>query len=100
MRDLRVVPVDRGLSFEVSVNGIQIQAFPGETVAGVLLAAGINIFRKTQETDCERGQFCGMGVCYDCLVDVDERRSQRACMTAVNPGMRIVVPAFVKGQPK
>lgn len=92
--DLRVAPVNRGQSFNICVNGQTIPAYPGETVAGALLAAGVNIFRKTFETGHERGQFCGMGVCYDCLIDVDGRVSQRACMTAVTPGMTIDVPAL------
>lgn len=95
MTDLRVAPVNRGQPFDISVNGKSIPTYPGETVAGALLAAGINIFRKICETGQKRGQFCGMGVCYDCLIDTDGR-SQRACMTAVAPGMRIEVPALLK----
>jgi predicted molibdopterin-dependent oxidoreductase YjgC len=100
MVDLRVGPVDRGQAFDMSVNGMPIRAYPGETVAGVLLAAGINIFRKTYETDRERGQFCGMGVCYDCLVEVDDHHAQRACMTAAAPGMRVEIPALAQGSAK
>ncbi len=96
MFGLRVAPVNRGVPFDISVNGKSIPAYPGETVAGALLAAGINIFRKTYEGDRGRGQFCGMGVCYDCLVDIDGRHSQRACMTAAAPGMMIEVPAVLK----
>jgi|SRR5580700_8428616 predicted molibdopterin-dependent oxidoreductase YjgC len=95
MIDLRVAGVDRGQPFDISVNGKSVPTYLGETVAGALLAAGINIFRQTYETGRERGQFCGMGVCYDCLIDID-RRSQRACMTAVAPGMKIEVPALSK----
>jgi len=96
MVDLRVAPAGRGQAFDISVNGTRLQAYPGETVAGALLAAGINIFRKTDETGRERGQFCGMGVCYDCLVNVDGHHSRRACMTAASPGMTIIVPALAK----
>lgn len=95
--DLRVAALDRGKAFEILVNDSPISAYPGETVAGALLAAGINILRQTVETGAERGQFCGMGVCYDCLVNVDDRQAERACMTAAIPGMRISVPALVKG---
>ena len=90
--DLRIASVDRGTHFEIFVNGKPLRAFRGETVAGVLLAAGIQTFRHTDETGFPRGQFCGMGICYDCLVDVDGRRAQRACMTAAAPGMEIAIP--------
>lgn len=91
--DRRVGPVRRGEAFQISVNGRPISAYRGETVAGALLAAGINIFRHTVETGAVRGPFCGMGVCYDCLVDFDEEFAVRACMTAAEPGMKITVPA-------
>lgn len=96
MTDLRVGPAVRGEAFDISVNGVLHQAFPGETVAGALLAAGINVFRRTEESGRERGQFCGMGVCYDCLVDVDGHASRRACMTAVAPGMTVNVPGLAE----
>src|SRR4051794_38141346 len=100
MADLRVAPLDRGRPFEISVNGAKIVAYPGETLAGVLTAAGIRVFRRTYETGHGRGQFCGMGICYDCLIDVDGRRSQRACMTAAAPGMTVEVPTFAKDREK
>jgi aerobic-type carbon monoxide dehydrogenase small subunit (CoxS/CutS family) len=36
-----------------------------------------------------RGVFCGMGVCFDCLVVVDDKPNTRACMTWVKEGMNI-----------
>lgn len=92
MTDLRIASVDRGTAFDVHINGQPVPAYPGETIAGVLLAAGIRIFRHTIETGAERGQFCGMGVCYDCLVEADDRPFVRACMTKARPGMRISIP--------
>jgi aerobic-type carbon monoxide dehydrogenase small subunit (CoxS/CutS family) len=92
MADRRVGSVDRGEPFHILVNGRSIAAYRGETVAGVLLAAGIRSFRRTTETGAERGQFCGMGVCYDCLIDYDDQFSVRACMTPAVPDMDVTVP--------
>ena len=36
-----------------------------------------------------RGVFCGMGVCFDCLVVIDGEPSRRACVTFVTEGMRV-----------
>jgi hypothetical protein len=36
-----------------------------------------------------RGLFCGMGVCFDCLVTVDGRSGVRACITAASEGMTV-----------
>jgi predicted molibdopterin-dependent oxidoreductase YjgC len=33
--------------------------------------------------------FCGIGVCFDCLVMVNGRPNQRACLTEVRPGDRV-----------
>jgi len=92
MTDRRVALVNRGQPFEVFVNGAPLPAYPGETLAGALLAAGIGVFRTTFETGAERGQFCGMGVCYDCLVEVDGQPALRACMTPAAPGMAVTIP--------
>ena len=36
-----------------------------------------------------RGVFCGMGVCFDCLVVVDGVPNTRACTTWVRDGMQV-----------
>ncbi|WP_254694979.1 (2Fe-2S)-binding protein [Antarctobacter heliothermus] len=89
MNSLRVGQADRGAPFEISVDGRSLRAYSGETVAGVLMSNGITIFRRTQETGRPRGQFCGMGVCFDCLVQVDGAGMSRACMTEAQPGMHV-----------
>ena len=81
--------VERGEPLVVSVDGVEVPAHRGETVADVLMAAGRRTFRETARRGAGRGLFCGMGVCYDCLVVVDGRASTRACTTAVEAGMRV-----------
>jgi 2Fe-2S iron-sulfur cluster binding domain len=81
--------VARGESIEVHVDGRPLSAFTGETVAAALMAAGVRVFRTTARERAPRGLYCGMGVCYDCLVVVDGRTNTRACMTYLRPGMRI-----------
>jgi predicted molibdopterin-dependent oxidoreductase YjgC len=71
----------------VTVDGEPVQAYPGETVATVLLALDRRTFRHTDHLHAPRGLFCGMGVCFDCLVTVDGQASVRACMTPVQAGM-------------
>ena len=62
--------------------------FPGDSIAASLTSNGIIDLRVTSSGD-SRGIFCGMGVCHDCLVEVDGNHNQRACMTKVKDGMRI-----------
>jgi predicted molibdopterin-dependent oxidoreductase YjgC len=35
--------------------------------------------------------FCGIGVCFDCIVTIDGIANQRACITQLRSGMRIEV---------
>ena len=87
---LRVtLDVTRAEAFTFTLDGASLQAFPGETIAAALLAAGIRTLRRTEKKDEPRGIFCGMGVCFDCLVTVDGRPHLRACMTRVEPGMAV-----------
>lgn len=65
-------------------NGAPMEAFAGETIAAALAANGISEFRQTPVGP--RGLYCGMGACFDCLVTVDGRGSQRACMTTLQGG--------------
>ena len=75
-------------TFTIEVNGEAIPARNGQTVAAALLAAGRLAFHRTPG-GAPRGVFCGMGVCFDCLVTVDGLADQRACITPVRPGMRV-----------
>jgi aerobic-type carbon monoxide dehydrogenase small subunit (CoxS/CutS family) len=74
------------------VDGVPVAAFPGETVATALLASGKRAFRHTEKRGEPRGIYCGMGVCFDCLVTVDGL-PVRACVTPVRPGMVIQTQA-------
>ena len=78
----------RGPAVTITVDGIPIQTFLGETVAGALLASGQRAWRRTALGE-PRGLFCGMGICFDCTVTVDGIPNVRACLTQVSDGMEI-----------
>jgi len=73
----------------ITFEGTEYQARPGESLAAALIAGGVKHFRETRNGAC-RGIFCGMGVCQECLVEIDGRPNQRACMT------KVVAPISVK----
>ncbi len=79
----------RGPALNVTVNGTAVEAYDGETIAAVLLAAGLWQLRRTRRRGEPRGPYCGMGVCFECLVTVDGTAAVRACLTPVTDGMRI-----------
>jgi aerobic-type carbon monoxide dehydrogenase small subunit (CoxS/CutS family) len=72
-----------------ALDGEPITAFAGETVAAALFAASRRTLRITAVAGTPRGVFCGMGVCYDCLVVIDGEPSRRACLTFAAEGMRV-----------
>jgi hypothetical protein len=81
--------IARGSPFEIDVDGQATTAYPGETLATVLIAAGLRPFRHTLLSGQPRALYCGMGICYDCLVTVNDRPNVRACMTPAQPGDRV-----------
>ncbi len=87
--DASLPPLERGEPITVSIDGRSVSAFAGESVAAVLLAEGIRSFRQTAKRGEGRGLFCGIGICYDCLVTVDGTPHLRACLTPVTPGCAI-----------
>ena len=83
---LRLPQVQRGKQISVQIDGQSTPAFAGETIAAVLLAEGRRGFRRTAGGQA-RGFYCGMGICYDCLITVDDTPNIRACVTPVADGM-------------
>ena len=63
---------------------------PGQgSVASVLLAAGVKRFRSTPVSGAPRAPYCMMGVCFECLLEIDGVANRQACLVTVEPGMRI-----------
>ena len=80
--------LERGPQVVLTLDGRPVTAYEGESVAALLLAEGIIATRVTRGGE-PRGVYCGMGVCFDCLVVVDDVPNTRACMTWVRDGMRV-----------
>jgi hypothetical protein len=72
----------------VLVDGMEIAAWQGETVASVLLRVP-GAWRTTPVTGVSRAPYCQMGVCFDCLAVVDGVGSTQGCLVPVREGMRI-----------
>src|SRR6185295_10969498 len=83
--DMRPAGAPVGFRFD----GIKVEALLGETVAAALAASDIVAVRQAR-SGAPRGPFCGMGACFDCLVTVDGRPNQRACLTKVAAGMEVL----------
>ena len=80
---------DTGATVSLTVDGKPIRARTGDTVAGAMLAAGIDHCRTTPVTGAPRAPYCLMGVCFDCLVTIDGVGSRQACLIEVREGMAV-----------
>ena len=73
----------------LTLDGVPVTARPGQTVAAVLIEAGITSWRTTRNEGRPRGLFCGIGICFDCLVTADGVPNQRACLTPARDNMAL-----------
>ena len=85
----RSVGIDRstggGTPLRITVDGVPLTGVTGQTIAGVLLAAG-RVSWRWSPSGGPRGVFCGIGVCFDCLVTVNGARDVRACRRRAHDG--------------
>jgi predicted molibdopterin-dependent oxidoreductase YjgC len=72
-----------------SYEGREIEARPGDSVAAALLAAGVTNLRETPVSNASRAPYCMMGVCFDCLMEIDGVGNRQACLTPVGAGMKV-----------
>ncbi len=84
---------------EFTFDGESVIAYAGQTVGAALLDHGIRTLRKTRGEEKSRGIFCGIGVCFDCLVVVNGLPNQRACLLEVQDRMIIEMQRGVGNLP-
>jgi hypothetical protein len=85
--------LERGAPLDLIIEDETVVAYAGESVAAAMIATGWTTFRRGPKPGQVRGLYCGMGVCFECLVTIDGHANQRACMCEVLPGMRVETQA-------
>lgn len=89
MTAVRLSPAaSRGAPVRLRVDGRSVDAYPGETLAAALMAAGVLRLRFSPRAGAPRGAFCFMGACQECLVRVDGVLRQ-SCLLPVADGMEV-----------
>lgn len=86
-----------GRSVEFSFDGTPLSAPVGSTVASALLANGVRSWRRTRFAGQPRGVLCGIGTCFDCLIDVGDERAVRACLRLLSDGDVVTTSASIGG---
>lgn len=75
----------------ITLDGRPLTGISGQTIAGIVLANGLSAWRRTSRAGRPRGLFCGIGVCFDCLVTVNGVRDVRACRRRARQGDEVLV---------
>ncbi len=73
----------------LSFNDQPLTVPAGLSVAAALLMSGIQRFRATPVSEAPRAPYCMMGMCFECLVDIDGVPNRQSCLIEVADGMRI-----------
>jgi D-hydroxyproline dehydrogenase subunit gamma len=73
----------------VTIDGKAVTVPAGASVAAALLLAGSVPSRTTPVSHAPRAPYCMMGVCFECLVEIDGIPDRQACMIAAADGMTI-----------
>ncbi|HEU69058.1 MAG TPA: FAD-dependent oxidoreductase [Candidatus Acetothermia bacterium] len=94
-----ILPIEREEPFRFTFEGQELDAYPGETIAAALVAYGIRTFGYHPKDGSPQGIYCANGQCAQCLVIADGK-PVKACMTLVQPGMRVEAAAGLPELPR
>ncbi|RUV97486.1 (2Fe-2S)-binding protein [Mesorhizobium sp. M5C.F.Ca.IN.020.14.1.1] len=76
-------------SVEITIDGKAVAAREGEPLAAVFLRLEDIHTRTSFFSSQPRAPFCMMGVCYECLVHIEDIGTIRSCQQAVTAGMKV-----------
>lgn len=73
----------------VIVEGRLVHVAGGASAAAAVFAAGFRSIRETPVSGAERAPYCMMGVCFECLAEIDGIPNRQSCLVEVRAGMQI-----------
>ena len=73
----------------VNIEGEDVRVPLGETVAAAVLVHNLGYTRTTPLSGAPRAPLCMMGVCFECLMEIDGLPNRQACQVQVAEGMQI-----------
>jgi hypothetical protein len=84
---------------DIILNGQVLQVPRCSSIAASLLAAGVLRFRNSPVSGAARAPYCMMGVCFECLLEIDGVPNRQGCLVNVVAGMRIRTQDDLPGLP-
>lgn len=70
-------------------NGVEIEYEEGQSIAAALIKDEKRELRKTRFGEEPRSIFCGIGICFDCIVVINGVGNQRSCLIAAQEDMNV-----------
>lgn len=88
MREAKLISgVVPGSTVDFTYNGTPVTGHQEEGIAAALMRAGVQGTRVTDKLEQARGYFCGMGVCWECVVEVAGEGFVKGCQYPVRAGL-------------
>lgn len=79
-----------GPAIEITIDGNKVVAQDGEPLAAVFLRLDDIHTRTSYPSVEQRAPYCMMGVCFECVVNVEDIGTIRSCQQTVHAGMTVV----------
>ncbi len=77
------------MTINIIIDDKSYTAEAGENLAAFMLRHELTPFREHPVDQTKRAPHCMMGICFECLVEVDGVPSVQACLTSLKEGMSI-----------
>jgi predicted molibdopterin-dependent oxidoreductase YjgC len=72
----------------LTVDGREVRVPAGSVVAAAVARAGVDAYRRSVLGE-PRAPLCGMGICFECRVTINERPHRLSCQTICEDGMKV-----------
>jgi predicted molibdopterin-dependent oxidoreductase YjgC len=77
------------VEIRVLIDGREVNVPAGTVVAAAISIAGMSATRRSVRGE-PRGPLCGMGICFECRVTIDDQPHSLSCQVLCSEGMRVV----------
>ena len=78
-----------GPTVRVTIDEADVAVPAGVSVAAAILLNNLGHCRTTPVSGEPRAPYCMMGVCFECLMEIDGEANRQACLVTVAEGMKI-----------
>ena len=73
----------------IDFEGVQIEVLGAELISSSIHQAETDYTRTSAISGVHRAPYCQMGICFECLMEIDGVPNRQACMIEVREGMKV-----------